>query len=75
MKYSNNYEYKGGWVDDMRQGFSKLFYPSGKVYMHGAFYKDMLHGTVCEYYENGNVKFKGNYNNNAKHDCNALLYD
>ncbi|CDW83851.1 protein kinase domain containing protein [Stylonychia lemnae] len=75
MQYTNGYSYSGGWVNDKRQGFSRMFYPSGKICIHGAFFEDMLHGTVCEYYENGKVKYKGNYKNNQKSDCNALLYD
>ena len=43
--------------------------------IHGSFYMDKLHGTVCEYYQNGKVKFKGNYDNDVIYDCEATLYD
>ena len=55
MSYPNGCRYAGEFVDDMRQGHGKCWYPRGLGVYNGQWYQNEKHGVGSMVYANGNV--------------------
>ena len=55
MTYPNGCRYAGEFVDDMRQGHGKCWYPRGLGVYTGQWYQNKKHGVGSMVYANGNV--------------------
>ena len=58
---------EGTFVNDMRNGAVKYYTKGTKnVYLIETYKNDSMEGAVTGYYENGDIKYKGNYLNGAR---------
>lgn len=52
------------YLDDLMEGPSFTYYPSGKKFMEENYLKNLRNGPCIEYYENGNIRKLSIYENN-----------
>jgi antitoxin component YwqK of YwqJK toxin-antitoxin module len=52
------------YLDDLMEGPSYTYYPSGKKYMEENFIKNLRNGPTIEYYDTGNIRKFALYENN-----------
>ena len=57
----NGYRDEGEYLEDMREGMWKSYYPNGNLYFEGKFLDDIPDGKQIWYYENGKIKKSGEY--------------
>ena len=58
-------DYKGDFVEDLKQGQGRMRYADGSVY-YGSWWRDMRHGYGEYYYANGD-KYTGHWENDLMH--------
>jgi len=57
----HGYRTEGEYLDDVREGEWKSYYPNGIVFTEGKYIDDFPDGEHIWYYENGNIQKKGSY--------------
>jgi uncharacterized protein len=57
----NGFKTEGEYLDDVREGNWKTFYPNGNPYSEGKYIDDYADGIHIFYFENGNIMERGNF--------------
>lgn len=66
--------YKGGFVNNRKEGIGKTFYPSGAKKYSGEFKNDKWHGKGRTYWQNGLIEHSGGFLNDLKHGFGRSYY-
>lgn len=74
--YLNNESYEGNFIKSLKNGIGTFYSSNGSVKMNGVWQNGIAIDTkdITEYWDNGNIRYKGGFNGSAWHGKGVICY-